>query len=132
MYGILKEFGVQTTVIAVPLRWVGLLPAVLGLGAASTQVAQTLRFSMFKCVPPAGSHSKRFGLKIVLLLRFGVHVFSWPRFSSTGSALGALGFKSLLYYNTFRVYISETFINTDPKSKLGTPICTFDLLAGVL
>ena len=49
----LKEFGVQTTVIAAPLRWVGLLPAVLGPGPAGTHVAQTLRFSRFIACPPS-------------------------------------------------------------------------------
>ena len=43
----LREFGVQTTVIAAPLRWVGLVPAVLGPGDPGTHVAQTLRFSRF-------------------------------------------------------------------------------------
>ena len=42
----------QTTVIAGPLRWVGLLPAVLGPGDAGTQVAQTLRFSRFMVCSP--------------------------------------------------------------------------------
>ena len=41
----LREFGVQTTVIAAPLRWVGLLPAVLGPGPPGPHVARTLRFS---------------------------------------------------------------------------------------
>jgi len=43
----LREFGVQTTVIAAPVRWGGLLPAVLVPGPAGTHVAQTLRFSRF-------------------------------------------------------------------------------------
>ena len=128
----LKDFGVQTTVIAAPLRWVGLLPAVLGPGDPGTQVAQTLRFSRFIVCPPSRSTLKCFGLKIVLSLWFSVHVFSWPRFLSTGSALGALGPKSLQYYTTFRVHISETSINTHSKSKLCIPIGTFDLLAAVL
>ena len=72
----LREFGVQTTVIAAPLRWVGLLPAVLGPGDPGTHVAQTLRFSRFIAVPPPRSSLKHFGLKIVLSLRFGVHVVS--------------------------------------------------------
>ena len=82
--------------------------------------------------PPARSHFKRFGLKIVLSLRFGVHVFSWPRFLSTGSALGAHGSKSLHYYSTFRVHTSETTIKTDSKLELCTPRGTFELLAAVL
>ena len=64
----LREFGVQTTVIAAPLRWVGLLPAVLGPGPVGTHVAQTLRFSRFIAPPLPRSHFKRFGLKIVLSL----------------------------------------------------------------
>ena len=40
--------------------------------------------------------------------------------------------KSLHYYNTFRVQISETTIETDSKLELCTPIGTFDLLAGFL
>jgi hypothetical protein len=56
----LREFGVQTTVIAAPLRWVGLLPAVLGPGPVGTHVAQTLRFSRFIAGPPAPLEFKAF------------------------------------------------------------------------
>ena len=82
--------------------------------------------------PAPNSSLKSFWLKIVFSLRFGVHVFSWPRFLSTGSALGALGSKRLHYYTTFRVHISETIISTDSKFELCTRICTFELLAAVL
>ena len=40
----LREFGVQTTVIAAPLRWVGLLPAVLGPGPAGTPLMLLKRY----------------------------------------------------------------------------------------
>ena len=56
----LREFGVQTTVIAAPLRWVGLLPAVLGPGDPGTHVAQALRFSRFIAVPPTPLEFKAF------------------------------------------------------------------------
>ena len=48
------------------------------------------------------------------------------------SALGASAPESLHYYNTFRMHISETTINTDSKSKACTPIGHFELLAEVL
>ena len=51
-YIYLREFGVQTTVIAAPVRWGGLLPAVLVPGLPSTHVAQTLCFSRFIACPP--------------------------------------------------------------------------------
>ena len=50
------------------------------------------------------------------------HVFS----------LGELGSKSLHYYITFRVHISETSIKADSKFELRTPVDHFELLAEVL
>ena len=59
-FGNLREFGVQTTVIAAPVRWGGLLPAVLVPGPVGTHVAQTVRFSRFIAVPPSPLEFKAF------------------------------------------------------------------------
>ena len=64
-------------------------------------------------VPAARSHLKRFCLKIVLSFRSGAHVFSRPRFFSSGSALGALGCKSLQVYSMFCVVLSKTTVKAN-------------------
>ena len=61
----LREFGVQTTVIAAPVRWGGLLPAVLVPGPAGTHVAQTLRFSTAK----KPHNGKRIFTKTIMIMR---------------------------------------------------------------
>ena len=65
----LREFGVQTTVIAAPVRWGGLLPAVLVPGPAGTHVAQTLRFSRFIAAPPSQFEFKAFWAQDRALVR---------------------------------------------------------------
>jgi hypothetical protein len=72
----LREFGVQTTVIAAPLRWVGLLPAVSGPGPPGTHVARTLRFSRFIACSSCPLAFGAFWAQNRALAGFGVHVFS--------------------------------------------------------
>ena len=83
-------------------------------------------------VPAAGSHLKRFWLRIVLSFGFGAQVFSRPRFLSSGLGLARLVFKSLRFCNVFCVDFSKTTVNVDSKSKLCAPNVTFELLAAVL
>ena len=92
----LKEFVLQTIRHPCPcVRCSLAVPAVLLSGPPGAYVAQTLFFQRFIACPPRGSSLERFWVKIVLSLRFGAHVLSRPQFLSIGSALGALGSKSL-------------------------------------
>ena len=68
--------------------------------------------------PSRRSQLKGFLLKIVLSLRSGARVISWPMLLSTGSALGAADPKSLHFHNIFCLHISEKTFNTYSKSKL--------------
>ena len=101
-----------------------------GQGTPGIQFAQTVRFLRFIVWPPGPlAHLKSFWLKIVLW--FGAQVFSWLRFLSTESTLGARGPKRLQFNTTCFVHISQTIINTDSKLKLHTPICNLEFLAEV-
>ena len=114
----LRELGVQTTVIAAPMRCLRSVPAVLRSGDPGTQVAQTLRFPTFYACPLPRSHSERFWFKLMFSFGIGAHVLSRLRILTIRMALGAPDPKSLHYYDIFRVHLSETFVITDSKSKL--------------
>ena len=112
--------------------WCGLAKRGNTAGCSRCSLRSNGTFLEVYSVTPRGSSLKCFGLKIDLSLGCGAHVLSRPRFLSTGSALGAPEPKSLHYYKTFCVHISETIIITESKSKLCTLICHFEFSAGVL
>ena len=83
-------------------------------------------------VPRARAHLELILLKIVLSFGFGAHVFSRPRFLSSGLGLARLELKSLRFCSVFCVDFSKTIVNVDSKSQLCAPNGTFELLAAVL
>ena len=83
-------------------------------------------------VPAPSSHLNRFWLKIVFSYGFYAHVFSRPRFLSSGLGFGRLELKSLRFCNTYCVHFSKTAVNIDSKPKLYAPKGTFERLAAVL
>ena len=134
----MREFGVKLSVVAAPLREAS-LAAKRGFAvgfccrdrSAFTSLKRYVSRDSMR-VPPARSHLKRFCLKIVLSFGCGAHVFSRPRFLSSGSGLERLELKSLRFCSTFCVYFSKIAVNTDSKSKLCAPKGVFGLLAAVL
>ena len=83
-------------------------------------------------VPRPRSHLKRFWLKLVLSFGSGAHVFSRPRFFSSGSALAALECKSLQVYSMFCVILSNTTVKAHWNHTLCVRKGTFEFLAAVL
>ena len=114
------------------MRGVGLLSAVLVSGTPGVHVAQTVRFLRLIALPPRPLEFKAFLAQNRALAEVWRTCTLQTMFLPTGSALGALGPKSLHYYNIFRVHISETTIKTRSKLELFTLVGTFELLAGVL
>ena len=109
----MREFGFQTIRHRCPSAW-GFLGREARFCCPHLPAPTSLKRFVFRGLirdSPRRSHLKCFGLNFDLSLRFGAHVFSWPQFLSSGSALGAPDPKSLHYYDTLYIYICiYTFI----------------------
>ena len=129
----LREFGLQTIRHLCPcVRCSLALPAVLLSGQPGFHVAQTPRFPRFMALPPTRFAFGALLCKIDALAAVGTYVCSRPVVFSTGSALGALGSKSLQVYSRFCVHLSKTTVNADSHPTFCTQKATFELLAAVL
>ncbi len=118
--------AVKLSVIAAPLCE-GSLAAkrVFALGTCHHSRRSNATFFEVYGVSPRRLHFTRFGFKIELSVGFGAHVFSVPRFFSSGSDFGHLDFKSLLFYNTFRAHLSKKHCKKQLKVKIVYSFCSF-------